>query len=300
MLRNVPDTELATYDGTDTPDLIALSALVGEGFGYDSPYITTPRDAIDALAGWLGDDVIVDDVGRRCVTRAVARRLFTERAELEQRQRAALQRRDAEFEELAAANRAWGGVPADAIPDGVTPAAAMLQAAKDAEPRRTTPLHEALVGRHPRLSLAHRGRRVVSTDFERLVDRYGIALETRAIAERFSDMAMDNAQYLAAPRLKLLDKTRRIVRVQNAPPEARRQPPRILSYPRTDVMTGKSRYEPVGKYHDRPNERDIDYLVTHTAAGDEILELLTDEVEPTVVMRRYPSGAAGLATSFEE
>ena len=140
----------------------------------------------------------------------------------------------------------------------------------------------------------------MNPDFDRLVDRYAIALETRDIVERFTDVQMRSAQYLAAPRLKLLSKPRRIVRVQNAPPEARRQPPRILSYPRTDVMTGKSRYEPVGKYHDRPNERDIDYLVTHTAAGDEILELLTDEVEPTIVMRRYPSGAAGLATSFEE
>ena len=37
-----------------------------------------------------------------------------------------------------------GGVPADQIPDGVLPATAMLLAAKDAAPRRRTPLQEAL------------------------------------------------------------------------------------------------------------------------------------------------------------
>jgi hypothetical protein len=29
--------------------------------------------------------------------------------------------------------------------------------------------------------------------------------------------------------------------------------------------------EPVGKYHDRPNERDIDYVVPRTAAGDDLI-----------------------------
>jgi hypothetical protein len=56
--------------------------------------------------------------------------------------------------------------------------------------------------------------------------------------------------------------------------------------------------EPVGKYHDRPNERDIDYVVPRTAAGDDLIALLADEVEPTVV-RRYPNGDTDLLTSFE-
>ena len=38
----------------------------------------------------------------------------------------------------------WQGVPADSLPVGVAPAAAMLQAARDAEPRRQTPLEAAL------------------------------------------------------------------------------------------------------------------------------------------------------------
>jgi hypothetical protein len=37
-----------------------------------------------------------------------------------------------------------GGVPADRVPDGVSPAAAMLQATRDAEPRRRSVLEEAL------------------------------------------------------------------------------------------------------------------------------------------------------------
>jgi hypothetical protein len=37
-----------------------------------------------------------------------------------------------------------GGVPAALIPEGVRPAAAMLQAAHDGLPRRLTPLQEAL------------------------------------------------------------------------------------------------------------------------------------------------------------
>ena len=46
--------------------------------------------------------------------------------------------------ELAAKNRPRGGIPDGLIPDGVSPAAAMLQAAKDAEPRRRSVLEEAL------------------------------------------------------------------------------------------------------------------------------------------------------------
>ena len=38
----------------------------------------------------------------------------------------------------------WTGLAADSLPVGVAPAAAMLQAAHDAEPRRQTPLEAAL------------------------------------------------------------------------------------------------------------------------------------------------------------
>jgi hypothetical protein len=54
------------------------------------------------------------------------------------------QRRDAELAERAAKHPVQKGIPADRIPDGVTPAAAMLQAAKDAQPRRKSVLEHAL------------------------------------------------------------------------------------------------------------------------------------------------------------
>jgi hypothetical protein len=123
--------------------LVTLAELVAEGFG-EGPYVRTSRDAIDTLARQLDGEVIIDDIGRRCVARSTARRLFTERADAEQRQRETRERHDAEMSELAAKNRPWGGIPDGLIPDGVSPAAAMLQAAKDAEPRRRSVLEEAL------------------------------------------------------------------------------------------------------------------------------------------------------------
>ena len=81
------------------------------------------------------------------MTRETARALFAERAEAERRQREAHERREAELHEQAANNRPRGGVPADRVPDGVSPAAAMLQTALDAEPRRRSVLEEALANR---------------------------------------------------------------------------------------------------------------------------------------------------------
>ena len=50
---------------------------------------------------------------------------------------------DAEAAVLAAANPVWAGTPIW-LPDGITPAAAMLQAVKDADPRRRSVLEHAL------------------------------------------------------------------------------------------------------------------------------------------------------------
>jgi hypothetical protein len=121
-----------------------LAELAAEGFGYDGAYVRTPRDAIDALAARLDGVILLDDLGRRCVSREVARRLFADRAEFAVRQREVLARQEAAFAEQAAANRLWPGIPAGFIPEGVAPAAAMLQAAKDAAPRRQSVLQHAL------------------------------------------------------------------------------------------------------------------------------------------------------------
>jgi hypothetical protein len=123
---------------------VTLAELAAEGFGYDGAYVRTPRDAIDALAARLDGVILLDDLGRRCVSREVARRLFADRAEFAVRQREVLARQEAAFAEQAAANRPWPGIPAGFIPEGVAPAAAMLQAAKDAAPRRQSVLQHAL------------------------------------------------------------------------------------------------------------------------------------------------------------
>jgi hypothetical protein len=54
------------------------------------------------------------------------------------------ERLDAEQAEQAARNRPWAGIPAGSFPDDVSPAAAMMQADRDAQPRRQSPLEHAL------------------------------------------------------------------------------------------------------------------------------------------------------------
>jgi hypothetical protein len=78
------------------------------------------------------------------VSQDVARSLFAERAAAEAHRHEVLERQAAQFAEQAAANRVWAGIPADLIPDGVTPAAAMLEAGKTARPRRQSVLEHAL------------------------------------------------------------------------------------------------------------------------------------------------------------
>jgi hypothetical protein len=68
---------------TDQP-LVTLAELVAEGFGVS----VHSGPTIHHLAAQLGDDVVLDDLGRQCVSRDRARSLFTERAEQQARQRA--------------------------------------------------------------------------------------------------------------------------------------------------------------------------------------------------------------------
>lgn len=65
---------------------VPLSSLAVEGFGA-----SRIDDTIEArtrrLARQLAAEVLLDDIGRACVPRAVAREMFAERAERDQRQR---------------------------------------------------------------------------------------------------------------------------------------------------------------------------------------------------------------------
>jgi hypothetical protein len=100
----------------DPAELVTLAELAAEGFGYGSVYVKTPRDAIEELAGQLDGEVVLDDIGRRCVSRDAARCLIAEREAQERRQREAQERHQAELIELAAENRSGGGIP---IPEGL-------------------------------------------------------------------------------------------------------------------------------------------------------------------------------------
>lgn len=76
---------------TATGQLVTLAELVAEGFGQS---MFAPP-SIDYLAGQLGDAVVLDDIGRRCVTRETARQLFTERAQQQAAKAAAAAERKA-------------------------------------------------------------------------------------------------------------------------------------------------------------------------------------------------------------
>jgi hypothetical protein len=156
--------------------------------------------------------------------------------------------------------RLRGGVPADQVPDGVRrPAAAMLHAAKDAAPRRRRRLDEALerrvayLPRHP----AGSGGGIVTVDLDRLIVRLAIWQEAAQLAEYRHSLAMEAAEYLVAPRVKLADEARRIMRVLNAPPEARRNPLRTLSHHWIDAYH-RSTTAAVGKFRGQPSPRDLD------------------------------------------
>jgi hypothetical protein len=135
-------------------------------------------------------------------------------------------------------------------------------------------------------------------DFDRLVDRAAIWREYGAIVERRQAQAMRTAEYLAAPRVQPVDEPRRIVRVRNAPVEARSRPPRILRHYFNDAR-GRRGVEPVGVYTGRSCERDLDHRIAKTAAGDALLAMLRDEVEPSVFMPSRQPRAGALQTTFE-
>jgi hypothetical protein len=87
-----------------------------------------------------------DRIGRDAVTAGDAQRLIAEKREQELKKQRHLKVAEEEAVEADRLRRAqiWKGVAADLMPDGVAPAAAMLQTARDAQPKRTTPLEEAL------------------------------------------------------------------------------------------------------------------------------------------------------------
>ena len=92
--------------------------------------------------------IVTDDIGQDCIARGDARKLFQEKRAAQQRAReiaeaneqAAIER-DRQFRVALPKGKAWYDVP-----PGVHPATAMLQAAKDAQPRRTSSQVEWMFG----------------------------------------------------------------------------------------------------------------------------------------------------------
>jgi hypothetical protein len=105
-----------------------------------------PPDGWPAYLGARGIAIVPDDLGRDSVSRQAARRLLDEHREQEVRAAALARLAEQQAIERDQAFRAqlWQGAPADAIPPGVAPAAAMLQAHRDSQPRRQSVLQEAL------------------------------------------------------------------------------------------------------------------------------------------------------------
>jgi hypothetical protein len=127
--------------GTAVPtDLIPLSVLQ-----LDLP---APGSGWDAYLTGRGISIVLDHIGRKAVSSADARQLFDEQREVEARRREMAAEAERQAVEADRVRRAsiWGGVSALDLPPDVRPAAAMLQAARDAQPKRRTPLEDAFAG----------------------------------------------------------------------------------------------------------------------------------------------------------
>jgi hypothetical protein len=138
VFRTAPVVESAPEVPAEPPVPLSLLAL----------------DLPEPPVGWVaylnakGVEVVTDDLGRASVGRTDARQLFVEHRAAEAvkaEKRAAAERAAVEQDRQRRAS-IWGGVPADAIPPGVAPAAAMLQAAVGSRPRRRSVLEDALAG----------------------------------------------------------------------------------------------------------------------------------------------------------
>jgi hypothetical protein len=137
MFRSMPDTE-PTRDVTVSDELIPLSV-----FALDHP---RPPEGWANFLGRRAIAFVPDDLGRDCIRRRDARRLLDEKRAGELRAAKRRQLADQEAVEADQLRRAsiWKGLPADRIPDGVRAGDAMIAAARQAKPKRQSPLEEAL------------------------------------------------------------------------------------------------------------------------------------------------------------
>ena len=139
MFRSTP-VDVATAHDVVVPeeDVIALSVLQ-----LDLPQ---PPEGWAAYLGRRGIAIVPDSLGRDAIGHDAARRLLDERRADELRRARHLAVAEAEAVEADRVKFAqiWRGVDASAIPEGVQPATAMLQAARDSLPKRSSVLEESL------------------------------------------------------------------------------------------------------------------------------------------------------------
>jgi hypothetical protein len=136
-----PVVELTCDESSHLEPLIPLSVLsldLGEA----------PAEGWSNFLAARGVDVVTDDLGRLAVTRDAARTLFDgHRADEERKaQRRKLAEAQAVADDQIRRSRIWQGVPAVDLPPGMSASSVMLAAAKGAQPKRVTPLQEALAG----------------------------------------------------------------------------------------------------------------------------------------------------------
>jgi hypothetical protein len=139
MFRTVTATEPAPIV-VPPAELIPLSVLglnVSAPVGGWEPFLTV-RNL----------EILVDDIGRPSVSRDDARTLIAEKHENERRAQEVAKRNEQRMIESDRVRREsiWGGLPWYELPDGVLPVVAMTAADKAAQPKRMSPLQEALSG----------------------------------------------------------------------------------------------------------------------------------------------------------
>jgi hypothetical protein len=141
MFRTAPAAApdaLAERETIEPPQLIPLSVL--------SLDLSVPVEGWPSFLAARGIEVTRDDIGRMAVARVDARQLLTEQRDRDAeqvRRRKLLEARQVADDQIRRAS-IWGGLSADLIPPGVTPAAAMVAADKAAQPKRQSVLQHAL------------------------------------------------------------------------------------------------------------------------------------------------------------
>jgi hypothetical protein len=139
MFRNLPSVEHSATHAA-LPEPVPLSVL-----SLDHPQ---PGEGWARYLHERNIPVGEDDLGRAAVSRDDARQLLAEQRKTELRKREALaeQERAAVEQDRVKFASIWKGLAADDLPVGVAAGDAMIAAARAGQPKRRTPVEEALSG----------------------------------------------------------------------------------------------------------------------------------------------------------